>query len=358
MKNIQQFITFTFCLIICSTLSQAIELHPKFKVNGYSSFEYEYMLDDTGKGDPNGSFDADLFDLVFNIFPTDRLRVTADLTWEHGAATEDNRGNVAIEYAFGEYTIRNNFRMRAGKMFSNFGIYNEIHTAKPAFLTVKEPQSTNKNHKFGSGDGIRFYPRWSTGLALLNDGMHGNNEYDWILQLSNGEQVITNPNEEDNNSLKAIGGRFRYNLENGIKLGSSFYYDSLEDKLTGYDKQLSYGIQLEYNPNAFGLELEYVKGTVDNPSGISVELDRWAYTAMLFYTYKSKYTPYLRYEYLDPNKAIDSDTANLSILGLNIKIDPSMTWKIEFDIYRSDKNNARFSGDGFTEFKTAFAIGF
>ena len=52
-------------------------------------------------------------------------------------------------------------------MFTGFGIYNEIHTAKPAFLTVKEPQATNKNNKFGSV--LRFYPRWGAGLAVVGD---------------------------------------------------------------------------------------------------------------------------------------------------------------------------------------------
>lgn len=126
-----------------------IQIGRYLTINGYSSFEYEKLLGDEGKGDPNGSFDADLFDLVLNITPTDRLRIASDITFEHGAASEDNRGNVAVEYAFGEYTVMNALRFRASKMFTPFGIYNEIHTAKPAFLTVKEPLSTNKNHKFG-----------------------------------------------------------------------------------------------------------------------------------------------------------------------------------------------------------------
>ena len=62
------------------------QLGDKLTINGYSSFEFEKMFDDKGKGDPNGSYDADLFDLVLNFTPTDRLRIAADLTWEHGAA--------------------------------------------------------------------------------------------------------------------------------------------------------------------------------------------------------------------------------------------------------------------------------
>src|SRR6185503_9424416 len=49
-----------------------------------------------------------------------------------------------------------------------FSLYNEIHTAKPLFLSVKEPVSTNKIEKMGST--IRFYPRWGAGLAVLERG--------------------------------------------------------------------------------------------------------------------------------------------------------------------------------------------
>jgi hypothetical protein len=74
-------------------------------VNGYSSFEIERAMTDEGEGDPYNSFDADLLDLVFNLQVSNKVRVAADVTWEHGAASEDGRGNVAVEYGFSEYTV-------------------------------------------------------------------------------------------------------------------------------------------------------------------------------------------------------------------------------------------------------------
>ena len=53
----------------------------RLTINGYSSFEFEKQIEDEGGGDPNGSFDADLFDLVFNFQVTDKVRVSTDLTW-------------------------------------------------------------------------------------------------------------------------------------------------------------------------------------------------------------------------------------------------------------------------------------
>ncbi|MBN1782996.1 hypothetical protein JW948_17815 [bacterium] len=127
-----------------TTVLLAGKLNENIRINGYSGFEFEKMFGDEGKGDPNGSFDSDLFDLVFNVTTADYLRIAADITWEHGAATEDGRGNAAVEYVFCEYLVRDWLKFRAGKMFTPFGIYNEIHTAKPVILTVNEPLSTKK----------------------------------------------------------------------------------------------------------------------------------------------------------------------------------------------------------------------
>jgi hypothetical protein len=49
----------------------------KLTINGYSGFEFEKQIDEEGNGDPNGSFDADLFDLVLNFQVTDAIRFRA-----------------------------------------------------------------------------------------------------------------------------------------------------------------------------------------------------------------------------------------------------------------------------------------
>jgi hypothetical protein len=115
---------------------------------------------------------------------------------------------VAVEYAFVEYAFSDLLKIRVGKMFIPFGIYNEIHTAKPAFLSVKEPASTNKAERIVD-DAFRFYPRWGSGIALHGDGLIGERGFSYDLFLSNGDQSETNPFEEDNNGAKAVTGRFR-----------------------------------------------------------------------------------------------------------------------------------------------------
>ena len=346
-------------ILLVSSFLYGEQITNKIHFNGYSSFEFEYLLNDGGMGDKNASFDADLFDLVFNIHPTEKLRIATDLTWEHGSATEDDLGNVAVEYAFPEYTIFNWLKIRAGKMFCNFGIYNEIHTAKPAFLTVKEPFSTNKNDKLGSD--IRFYPRWVNGIAVLGELPIPDVSMDYILQVSNGNQENTNQYEEDDNIQKAIGGRTRLNLID-LQVGASFYTDwvSMESGLTNL---LTYGAHLIYCFNEFELEGEYVQGYLG-------EKWRHAFTGMLSYNIggfeiksldlEFDFVPYARYEYLDPNENVDDDIAMMYVYGVNVQIDEGFFWKIDFNTMSAQDNNPKFVDDDKiqTELKSALVVGF
>ena len=335
------------------------QLGDRIRINGYSSFEFEWSLSPEGRGDPNGSFDADLFDLVLNFRPTDRLRVAADITWEHGVASEDGRGNAAIEYAFAEYSVSERFRVRAGKMFVHFGIYNEIHTAKPAFLTVKEPLSTNKNHKFGSD--LRFYPRWSTGIAVTGRSFVSGVEFEYIAQLTNGEQSTVNPFEEDENREKAILARVRSYPVGNLVVGASFYQDHLSEfagtvDTGGRTRVRSVGGQVQWSAGPWGVELELVRGSVSPSAGAAIK--RKAHTSMVSYALDGRWTPYLRLETLDPNTAVSDDWARLWVYGINVQIDDGLFFKVELDTVRAGIANARFGGVGFTELKASIAVGF
>lgn len=338
------------------------QIDEKIRINGYFSFEYEKQISDDGAGDPNGSFDADLIDLVINAFPMDRLRLSTDLSWEHGTATEEDFGNVAVEYAFGEYTVKDWFQVRAGKMLTAFGIYNEVHTAKPVTLTVKEPLSTNKNNKIGSD--LRFYPRWGTGLAFLGNSSISGVDVDYIVQVTNGAQENTNPFEEDDNSEKAFAGRVRLMPADSLTVGFSLYYDSLteldeaEEETGGRTELFSYGAQAEWEKGGFGLQLEYVGGYVEPSSG--GKNTRNAMTAMISYTFKDRYTPYLRYEYLDPSTDIDDDEASLFVYGINTRVGDALFLKLELDTIDAGVNNTDFDeGENkYTELKAAAVFAF
>lgn len=332
----------------------AQELLDRININGYTNFEFEKMIDKAGAGDKNGSFDADQFNLVFNIHATDRVRVAADLSWEHGAASEDGRGNVVLEYGFVEYTISNLFKVRAGKMLTPFGVYNEIHTAKPAFLTVKEAPSLNKTERIIE-DTYRYYPRWEAGLALHGDGVIGGKNFNYDLMIGNGEQENTNPFEEDDNSFKSVTARFRFEPNESLRVGWSLYVDKTTDP--GFRRIVSNGIEFEWTHKSFRLLAEGALGKLQRDAGAGPDIDQESFYVQPSYRFGAV-TPYLRFEWID--SGVEEVSGTLLTTGLNWEITKNFMLKAENNWFHgADRSSlGQYPGNGYSEIKAALVLGF
>ena len=348
---------FTMLLLSAAGSASAIDWD-KIVINGYTSFEYEQMIEPEGEGggDPNGSFDFDGFDLVFSFQVSDKVRAATDITWEHGAATEDDRGNIAIEYGFIEYTVSDLLKVRFGKHFTPFGIYNQIHTAKPTFLSVKEPASTNKPDRIVE-DALRFYPRWGTGIALQGDGTIGNKAWDYDVLFANGEQDETNPFEEDNNRSKSVTGRFRLEPTDDLRVGASFYYDKMDQ--SDYDTVHSEGVEFEWTRDKFHLQAEAVYGSY---SGNGTTSDRKQFGVYLLpsWHFDNGVTPYLRYDWIDPDTDRSSDDGADLVMGVNYELSKWFMIKAELNHFfgASGSTLADYPGRDYNEIKAAVVLGF
>lgn len=326
----------------------------RITINGYTNFEFEKRLSDEGGGDPNGSFDADQFDLVFNINASERIRVAADLSWEHGTATEDGRGNQALEYGFVEYTLSNHFKLRFGKMLTPFGIFNEVHTAKVAFLTVKEAASLNKTDRIVEG-ARRFYPRWGAGVQLHGDGVIGQRDFSYDLQFANGEQENTNPYEEDDNTPKSVAARIRFEPSPSLSVGYSFYFDDTTDPRLG--TVVSNGIEVEATWSRLRLQAEVAIGTYSPEVG---DLTQVGFYVQPSYHFDNGLTPYLRLDYVDPDTGRDEDQGLIFIAGLNWEISKNFMLKAENNYFKGGDASSlgQFPGRSYNELKTALSLGF
>lgn len=380
-------------IVLLFILSSISYLHAdwteKITVNGYFSFEYEDRVlgDEHSRADEFNSFDSDMFDLVVNAQATDRLRIAVDLTWEHGTQSEVNKGNVGYEYAFAEYTIYDSLKFRAGKMFTPFGIYNEIHTAKPSTIIVKEPNPTNKMY-FISDNGAEqtmLYPRWGTGIAMLGNSEILQMSLDYIVQVTNGDLaygIEENEYDKDNNNHKAVSARVRLDITDNLQIGASIHHDVMTNYKKQYESKSvtdsngdpaqyvtkeyvpagkmgvdSQGVQLIwYLGEKFRFEAEYMRGKLDIYDDVS--FSRSGYSLLPSYYITENINLYFLYAKADPNHSTKNDRVTNYAPGMNVEIDDNMYFKIELFTTDSEKENTLYYGSNYTELRAALAIGF
>lgn len=338
-----------------STVAQAQETADRIVINGYTNFEFSKQISKAGNGDKNGSFDADQFDLVFNITVSERVRVAADLSWEHGTATEAGWGNQALEYGFVEYALSDKLKLRFGKMFTPFGVFNEIHTAKPAFLTVKEAASLNKNDRIVDG-GFLFYPRWGAGIAAHGDGVLGGKDFSYDVLVANGEQEEANPFEEDENTSKSLTARLRVDATENIRVGYSFYRDRLSSPT--FTTLHSHGFEAELNLTRLRILGEVAFGSLGLRAGGSQRQLGWYVQPS--YHFKSGWTPYLRLDHVNPNRRLLDVGGRDFIIGVNVELSKNFQLKVENNAFRggSKSSLANYPGRGYHELKAALVLGF
>jgi hypothetical protein len=331
------------------------EISDRIVINGYTNFEFSKQVSQEGDGDKNGSFDADQFDLVFNITVSERVRAALDLSWEHGTATEDGRGNQAMEYGFVEYAISDKLKLRFGKMFTPFGIFNEIHTAKPAFLSVKEAASLNKNDRIVGG-GFLFYPRWGAGIAAHGDGVILGKDLTYDVLVANGEQKEANPFEEDENSAKSVTARVRVDATDGLRLGYSFYRDRLSS--ASYTTLQSHGLEAELNLSRFRILTEVAFGSLGLSDGGTQKQIGWYVQPSI--DLRGGWTPYLRLDYVNPNRRLSDVGGRDFIVGLNVELSKNFQLKVENNNFRGGSKStlAQYPGRGYHEIKAALVLGF
>lgn len=326
----------------------------------YISFEVEKQIESEGNGDPNGSFDADQVDLVFN-YTRDKFRIAVDTVIEHGVASEEDRGNIELSFGFAEWTASPRLKLRAGKYLTPYGTHNELNSFKSGFLSVKLPAATNKPGDL-VGQGFRFFPRRQVGLAMLGSLPvgDGTGSLDYDLVVGNGDQEDTNPYEEDNNSQKSLTGRLLWRPSLGLTVGTSGYLDTLTDGSSKADLT-SLALHAAYAGEQFQVWVEVDYAELDHERIDRADVDQLAGFAEVGYTFANAWTPFLQLQYVSADSEERDESAVVWIPGLYYRFQKYAVVKVENAYFKGSRDNAEFAdipGRDYNELRAAVVLGF
>jgi len=332
----------------------------KLRFYGYIDLEYKQTTDDkydgSGEDDANmknGAFDQHHFNILMEAAVTSEIAVKAHLEFEHGIYPGAGNAAMVLEYAFAEYVKLDRLKFRGGKMLSPWGIYNEIHDSTPAYLSVFPPETF---YKAGERGGFALIPKWITGLAALGGSTTGisHADIDYIVYIGNGEsRVAINENEHDDNQNKAMGGRLQLTDHYEMyQVGVSAYYG---DKAVSGDKlsetHWTATFHADINWREGNLRAEYGRSVVESQT----ETAWYVQTSWRF----GRYTPYLRYQTLNPHEEGDDENWTIYLAGVNIKVTDYLFYKIEWNEHKRGSNNRDIvTGEplGYGEFRSALTL--
>lgn len=322
--------------------AQAIEIG-KVKMNGFVDFEFEKSDHDT-LGDPKGSFDQYHFNLLSEFPVSDTVTTKLHLEYEHSPEVPGS-GDIKVEWSYIEFLLSNTTRVRAGKNLTPFGIYNENHDATPTYVSMRTPWGI---YKAGSVGGYSTFPKFTTGVYLLgNHFTQGGTNVNYIVYLANGENTTKNAAEKDENENKAMGGRVGVTPVEDLNLFASFFQGDVG--VTESDHS-AWGLSAEYIPYPMAVRAEYATSDRDDKS----EEESW-YTELAYVV--NKWTPFVRYGWLDPDKDADDDEWTEVVVGFNYTLQQGVVLKLENRMFEGESLNASVSDD-FNEIGAAVTVAF
>jgi hypothetical protein len=133
--------------ILTCVAAQAIAETSQLKVYGYFSTRYEQVyqepgLDDNGVTlyqDGAGEWSHPSYNLMLQQELGEKFKAFVNLNGA-GASTVD------IRNMWGEVAFNSLARVRVGKMYRKFGLYNEILDAVPTYIGIEPPELFDGNH--------------------------------------------------------------------------------------------------------------------------------------------------------------------------------------------------------------------
>jgi len=361
----------TLALIPATTRAADLAGGLQLDLRAYINLEADLQTTKEGKANPNGGLDVDVVELLV-MARRGPLRGSIALDIEHGADTERGLGTINLGFGFLEYSFADALRLRAGKLLNPFGFYNEIHTVKSEYPSVKEASATLKPYRL-SDNGFRYAPKWEAGVGVLGALDVGLGSLDYVITAANGENVVAgsgqpdaydgNPYDGDNNLDKSVTGRIRYSPVEDFSVGASFYRAGLTEVVADVAQNgtlMSFGGALAYTAHDWVVLAEVNQGRLDPTAG-GGPVRQLGWVACLGHRFAERWLPFAQLERLVTRRAGVRDWGMAAIVGLNATLVEGLLIKLEYDHFWGSVTNERLGPlphRGYGEVKGALVAAF
>ncbi len=293
----------------------------------------------------NSSFEARRFNLFVHSAFAERIRLTAELEFEHG--TEE----IKLEMAIVDVEVYDELNLRGGILLSPLGKFNISHDSprnefndRPLVSTLIIPSTLSEAGfgLFGSfypGDQVLTYEAYlvnglTDGVILAGEG----------TSIPDGRPVAF---EEDNNGSPAIVGRVAFRPGFGGEIGVSghtgayntFTVDGIE---VDEKRQLTIvAIDGEFRVGDLAVQGEFAHAKVGIPPslvGLYAEAQQGFYAQAVYTIFdgfmemfpRSTLSAGVRFDHVNLDTEIDGALTRRVTVGLNLRLVPETALKLDY----------------------------
>ena len=299
----------------------------KTSIGGYGELHYNQISADSGDSD---EIDFHRFVLFFGHEFSDRVRFFSEFELEHSLAGDGKPGEVELEQAYAEFTLRDNLYAKAGLFLLPIGIMNETHEP-PTFYGVERNDVENiivPSTWWEAGAGLRG--NLSGGLswdAALHSGLAMPTTGSSAYRVRSGRQKVAEAIASD----PAATLRLKYTGVPGLELAASYQYQSDPSQVAGdgLDSGQLFTAHAVYQRERFGLRALYGSWNFDGAAVEAADADSQSgwYVEPSFRV-SNKWGVYARYEDLDAVRQQDQFTQ--SEFGFNYWPTDGVVLKMDF----------------------------
>lgn len=230
-------------------------------LRGFGTWAYGRTSDNIFLGKrPEGDFRSLMFSLNAGVAISDRIAVRSQMGWRES----DEGSDPHLDYAFAEYKLKGETRLRFGKIKQSFGIYSEVLTVGTIRPFLDLPQGVYDVAGFvaegykgagitgraGTGNWSLTYDVYGGGMDLETFSVPG--------KFYRGDSPTSEGQNADIVSTRnLVGGRVVVNSPiRGLSFGGSAYSGTLNEPAA--NRRTAVGGQVEYRSNAFSAQSEVV----------------------------------------------------------------------------------------------------
>lgn len=180
--------------------------YSEVNIYGYLSLYYENVgpdsrAPDNDKGDPP-VFDYANLVFMLNAQVTDHIRAFVSLKGAEG---------IDVSTYWGEYAFKQYLKLRVGKMYRPFDLYNELLDAVPTYLGMEPPELFDGDHL--------MLPRY--GKIMLHGGVSIGMDYLKYAYILDSDETMQASNNDE--TTLSHGWDINYNIRDMVTIGHSGY---------------------------------------------------------------------------------------------------------------------------------------